>query len=203
MSQTFGLFTARSLGNRSRGAAGPAGLRRVCRIDPPRAAVHLVKLHRPVKPLPQIAVLDRHHLSKVFPAPSVLTPFAQSVADPFADIAARSPDRHARRLPQGLEPRTTVSSSSRSPRATGSMSSATIRSPSSRHGERIASGQLSGFPRFREKHAIRTFRTAHGLTATSADNQRQGSKPKVQDPISANSVLPASGPILPIYSLGI
>ena len=63
-----------------------------------RAALHPMKRQGPIQPLPEIAVLDRHHLAMILPSPIVFAPIGQAVAQAASDVFARRDQCHERRL---------------------------------------------------------------------------------------------------------
>ncbi len=73
------------------------------RVDPQAATIHPMEPHRPVNPLPEIAVGDRHHLAVVLPLPAVAPPFGQTMPKPFADVAAGGDERDPGGLIEGLQ----------------------------------------------------------------------------------------------------
>jgi hypothetical protein len=70
----------------------------LCLIEPPAPAFNLVKVQRPIDPLPKIAISYRHQAAKPLPMPSVLPPFLQSPRQSLLHVAATGDERHPGRL---------------------------------------------------------------------------------------------------------
>ncbi len=76
----------------------------VRQVETPGAALHLMEIECPVDPLPEVAVLDRHHLAEMLPLPSVMPPLGQPLGQAAVDVTAGRDERHAGGLGQSLEP---------------------------------------------------------------------------------------------------
>src|SRR5262245_23666387 len=73
----IGSYRRRWLLGRLRGPiVGRWGVRQV---ESPGTAVNLVKLQGPIDPLPEVAVLNRHHLAEVLPLPVILPPLRKPI----------------------------------------------------------------------------------------------------------------------------
>lgn len=76
---------------------------RMSRVEAVRAVFQSMDGKRAIQTLPEVMVLDRHHLAEGFPGPAVTAPFVQTVGDSAADVIAASDQGHARGLVEGFE----------------------------------------------------------------------------------------------------
>lgn len=72
-------------------------------VGPPPSALHLVDRQGPVKPPPQVAMLDLDTLAESLPGPIVIAPRGKTLVNPLLDIPAGRNQRHSRRLIERLE----------------------------------------------------------------------------------------------------
>lgn len=72
-------------------------------IYPPGAALQLVVTERSVNPLPEIPVLDGHHLPEAFPLPAVLPPLGKAETNTFAHVSALRDESHLGGLVEGFQ----------------------------------------------------------------------------------------------------
>jgi hypothetical protein len=72
-------------------------------VEAASAAFHIVELQRPIEPLPEVGVLDGHHLPEELPPPIAAAPFGEPVANARPDIIATVHKRYPRRLIERLQ----------------------------------------------------------------------------------------------------
>jgi len=72
-------------------------------IQSPLPALHPMEPQSPIQTLPQISVLDRHHLAKQFPPPPVAPPFRQAVLHAMPNVRAAAEQSHSGGLVEGLQ----------------------------------------------------------------------------------------------------
>jgi hypothetical protein len=75
-----------------------SGVGRVRRVDSAASDVQVMERQGPIQSLPQVPVLDRHHLTEALPSPAITSPFVQPVGQPSVDVLAGRDQGHARGL---------------------------------------------------------------------------------------------------------
>lgn len=75
----------------------------VGQIEPALTTFHPMESQRPIQPLPQVAILDGHHLPEKLPSPAVAPPLGQPVLHSVTNIGATADQGHVRGLVEGLQ----------------------------------------------------------------------------------------------------